>query len=104
MAMQIKMQIDWNPDSDMKYRKTVWHIADKIIGLNFSSSNSTKHSPSWGTDGRSAAQYIPRLLLNLDVHTKIQPLVPVLSQMRPVHTLTPYLIHFNIILPFGFTD
>lgn len=38
------MQINWNKDFNMKWRKTVWHKADKIIGLNCSFSNTTELS------------------------------------------------------------
>jgi len=60
---------------------------------------------SWA-HSRSNVQEITQLLWNpkvqLHYHVyKEMPLVPILSQMNPVHTLTPYLfkINFNIILP-----
>jgi hypothetical protein len=58
------------------------------------------HSHSW--EDRSVRREIPYLLSNpkfyYHVH-KSPPLVPILSQINLVHTLTPYLlkIHFNIL-------
>jgi hypothetical protein len=53
-------------------------------------------------NGHSATQEILRILWNQkfrhSVHN-IPPLVPILSQMNPVHTFPPYFpkIHFNTI-------
>jgi hypothetical protein len=53
-------------------------------------------------DSRSESDKTARLLWNPMVHHRVHnspPLVPILSQMNPVHALTYYLleIHFNII-------
>jgi hypothetical protein len=63
-----------------------------------------EQSPSWEADSYSASQEIPRLSLNPNVYCrfrKIPPLVPILSQINPVHTIPPPFrkINFNIILP-----
>jgi hypothetical protein len=52
----------------------------------------------------SASQEIPRLLCNLTIHYHVHkspPLVPILSQMKPVHTFSPYIpqLHYNIVFP-----
>ena len=54
---------------------------------------------------QSAKHKIPHFTLNLKVHYHVHrssPVVFVLNQMNPVHTLPSYffMLHFNIILPF----
>jgi hypothetical protein len=62
--------------------------------------------PSSSSEAASCAvtQELPNILRNLKVHYRVHkspPLVPVLSQIDPVHTTPSYLskIHFNIIHP-----
>jgi len=62
------------------------------------------NSPSWQSNIRSACQEIIRLIWNPKVHYHVHkgtPLVPVLSQMNPVHILSIYFfkIRSNIIRP-----
>jgi hypothetical protein len=54
-------------------------------------------------DTSSVRQEYPRLLGNPKVHHHVHdspPLFPILSQLNPIHTFTPYFfdVHFNIIL------
>jgi hypothetical protein len=60
--------------------------------------------PSWGAVNCAAIQELPNILWNLKVHYSVHntlPLVPILSQINPVHTTPSYIskIHFNVIPP-----
>jgi hypothetical protein len=66
--------------------------------------NSTKQSPTWEAYTHSSSEEIPRLFWNPKVHYHVHKspsLVPILSQIKPVHTFSPCFceIQFNIILP-----
>jgi len=71
-----------------------------IYLLNYSMEQST----SWEANRFPASQEIPHILWKPNVHYcihKCPPHVPILSQLDPVHILTPHFlkIHLNIILP-----
>jgi hypothetical protein len=62
---------------------------------------SMEHSPSWEANWFVASQEIPRILRNPKVHYRIQkcpPPVPILSQLKPVHTPTWNIYFINVKL------
>ena len=63
--------------------------------------NSMDQSPSWEADWFSAIKEIPHILWNQKIRYRIHKspsLVPILSQINPVHAPSHFLkIHFNII-------
>jgi len=68
-------------------------------------SNFLEQCPPWEANSQSASEEIPHTLWNPQVHYHVHKspsLVPVLSQMHPVHTLPTYFpkIQTNIVLPF----
>jgi hypothetical protein len=61
-------------------------------------------SPSWEAANCAATQELPSILWNPKVHHRVHkspPLVPILGQIEPVHTIPLYLskIYFNVVHP-----
>jgi hypothetical protein len=75
-----------------------------IYLLTYLLTRSMEQSLSWEDNRFSASQEIPRIVWNPKVHYRIHkcpPLVPILSQIDPVHAPVSHLlkIHHIIILP-----
>jgi len=57
-----------------------------------------EQGPSWEVNSHSGSQQITCLLLNPKVHYRVHntpPLVPIHSQMNPVHTFSPYFLKIH---------
>jgi hypothetical protein len=57
-----------------------------------------EQSPSWEANSHSDSQEIPCLMWGLKVYypvLKSPPLVPILSQINPIHTILPYLLKIH---------
>jgi hypothetical protein len=61
-------------------------------------------SPSWEAANCAATRELPTILWSRKVHYHVHkstPLVPILNQINPIHTISSHLskIHFNIVYP-----
>jgi hypothetical protein len=81
-----------------------WYVKHKFVHrkINGISYLLTELSPASEAAHCAATEELPNILWNPKVHYRVHnspPLVPILSQIDPVHTITSYLskIYFNIV-------
>jgi hypothetical protein len=94
-------------DCERRRRALEIGFSDQCGHLNYLVTHSLmKLSPSWDAANCAAIQELPSVLWNPKVHYRVHkrpPLVPILSQIYPIHTISSCLsnIHFNIVHPVG---
>jgi hypothetical protein len=79
------------------WQQVVRHTSTKFTYL------LTKLSPSWGAANCAAPQELPSILWNPKIQYRVHkspPLVPILSNVNPIHTIPSYPIHFDIVHPY----